>query len=157
MRPLPLIRQGWPIRGSSLYVSRFNLACLWCSFCLFTGPGPVSALRVEPRLTSILLTWSAPQELNGVLVNYEVTYRVNDGDVIAVNITDTAFTIPLLTPSTTVSGISIRAYNNVGRGAVAQYDDVDTLPEPHLRKLRSHCDEGKCHTRVQYHRLGIMT
>ena len=50
------------------------------SHVFFTAPGPVSALMAQPMFASIVLTWSAPQEPNGVLISYEVTYRVNDCD-----------------------------------------------------------------------------
>ena len=45
------------------------------SHVFFTAPGPVSALMAQPIFASIVLTWSAPQEPNGVLISYEVTYR----------------------------------------------------------------------------------
>ena len=75
-----------------------------------TVPGVVSDLTGEPKFTSIVLMWSAPQEPNGVIISYEVTYRVTT------NTTDLRFTIPSLTPGTNVTEISVSAYTSVGRG-----------------------------------------
>ncbi len=50
-------------------------------------PGVVSNLTAEPRFTSIVLTWSPPQDSNGVIIAYGVTYRVNDNSIIATNTT----------------------------------------------------------------------
>ena len=76
----------------------------------------------QPKFTSIVLTWSAPQEPNGVIISYEVTYRVSDGNLVTTNTTDlsTTFTIPSLTPGTTVTDISVSAYTRVGRGDPAE-------------------------------------
>ena len=65
-----------------------------------------------------MLIWSAPQEPNGVIISYEVTYRVSDGNLVTTNTTDlsTTFTIPSLTPGTNVTEISVSAYTSVGRG-----------------------------------------
>ena len=84
-------------------------------FCI-TVPGVVS----EPKFTSIMLTWSAPQEPNGVIVSYEVTYRVSDGNLVTTNTTDLRFTIPSLTSGTNVTEISVSAYTSVGRGDPVQ-------------------------------------
>ena len=79
-------------------------------------PGAVSDLTGQPKFTCIVLTWSAPQEPNGVIISYEVTYRVSDGNLDTTNTTDLRFTIPSLTPGTNVTEISVSAYTSVGRG-----------------------------------------
>ena len=86
----------------------------------------------QPMSTSIVLTWSAPQEPNGVIISYEITYRVNDGDPVTTNTTDlsTTFTIPSLTPQTRVSNISVSAYTSIGRGEAAHLHDQMTLDLP---------------------------
>ena len=86
----------------------------------------------EPKFTSIVLTWNAPQEPNGVIIRYEVTYRVSDGNPVTTNTAalNTTFTISSLTPGTRVSSISVRAYNNVGRGEAAVLAHLDTLTAP---------------------------
>ena len=58
-------------------------------------PGVVSDFTGQPKFTTIVLTWSAPQEPNGVIISYEVTYRVSDGNLVTTNIThlSTIFTI----------------------------------------------------------------
>ena len=72
-------------------------------------PGVVSDLTGQPKFTSIVLTWSAPQEPNGVIISYEVTYRVSDDNLVTTNTTDLRFTIPSLTPGTNVTEISVSA------------------------------------------------
>ena len=71
----------------------------------------------QPKFTSIVLTWSAPLEPNGVIISYEVTYRDIDGNLVTTNIIDlsTTFTIPSLTPGTNVTDISVNAFTSVGR------------------------------------------
>ena len=83
-------------------------------------PGVVSDLTGQPKFTSIVLTWSAPQEPNGVIICYEVTYRVSDGNLVTTNTTDLKFTIPSLTAGTNVTEISVSAYTSAGRGDYAQ-------------------------------------
>ena len=89
-----------------------------------TVPGVVSDLTGLPKITSIVLTWSAPQKPNGIIISYEVTYRVSDGNLVITNTTDLRFTIPSLTPGTNVTEISVSAYTSVGRG--------DPVQIPHL-------------------------
>ena len=81
----------------------------------------MSDLTGQPRFTSIVLTWSAPQEPNGVIISYEVTYRVSDGNLATTNNTDlsTTFTIPSLTPGTNITEITVSAYTSAGRGDTA--------------------------------------
>ena len=98
--------------------------------CLLLVPGIVSDLTGQPKFTSIVLTWSAPQEPNGVIISYEVTYRVSDGNLVTTNTTDLRFTIPSLTPSTNVTEISVSAYTNVGRGNPVQILHFMTLAAP---------------------------
>ena len=89
----------------------------------------MSDLTGHPKFTSIELTWSAPQEPNGVINSYEVTYRVSDG-INATNTTNLRFTIPSLTPGTNVTEISVSAYTSVGRGDPVQIPQLVTLNAP---------------------------
>jgi hypothetical protein len=86
----------------------------------------------QPRFASIVLTWSAPREPNGVIISYEVTYRVNDSNPVTTNTTDlsTTFTIPSLTPQTRVSDISVSAYTSIGHGELASLPNQTTLDRP---------------------------
>ena len=95
-----------------------------------TVPGPVSDLTALPKFTSIDLTWSAPQEPNGVIISYEVAYRVTGSNLVTTN-TDlsTTFSILSLTPQTTVSYISVSAYTSIGRGEAAIIADQTTREE----------------------------
>ena len=91
----------------------------------------MSDLTALLTLTSIDLTWSAPQDPNGVIISYEVTYRVSGGDLVTTNTTDlsTPFSISSLTPQTTVSDISVSAYTSIGPGEAATIADQTTLCE----------------------------
>ena len=99
-----------------------------------TVPGPASDLTALPKFTSIDLTWSAPQEPNGVIISYEVAYRVTGSNLVTTNTctTDlsTTFSISSLTPQTTVSDISVSAYTSIGRGEAAIIADQTTREEP---------------------------
>ena len=93
---------------------------------IIIAPGPVSNLAGTPKFTSIVLTWSPPQEPNGVIISYEVTYTVNGNNTVRVNTSDlsTTFTIPSLTPQTRVSA-TVTAYTRIGQGEPA-YFPVDS-------------------------------
>ena len=90
----------------------------------------MSDLTVQTKFTSIVLTWSVPQEPNGVIISYEVTYRASDGNLVTTNTTDFRFTIPSLTPGTNVTEISVSAYTSVGRGDPVQIPQLVTLSAP---------------------------
>ena len=93
-------------------------------------PGVVFDLTGQSKFTTIVLTWSVPQEPNGVIISYEVTYRVGDGNLVTTNTTDLRFTIPSLTPGTNVTEISVSAYTSVGRGDSVQILHLMTLASP---------------------------
>ena len=94
---------------------------------VFTVPGVVSDFTGQPKFASIVLTWNAPQEPNGVIISSEVTYRVSDGNLVTTNTTGLRFTIPSLTPGTNVTEISVSAYTSVGRGDPVQIPLLVTL------------------------------
>ena len=76
-----------------------------------------------------MLSWGPPQESNGVIIAYEVTFNVY-GNVSVMNTTNVSTTSTLqLAPSTRVSDISVRAYTSVGPGSIATHPDVSTLRE----------------------------
>ena len=108
---------------------------IFSSLSLHTVPGPVSDLIAESMLTSIRLTWNPPQEPNGVITAYEVTYRVNSSSLNTVNITSgisAVFTLELA-PNSTVSDISVRAYSGMGPGDSVTHPDISTPQIPALR------------------------
>ena len=84
----------------------------------------------QPKFSSIVLTWGAPQEPNGVIISYEVTYRDSDGNLNTINTTDLRFTIPSLTPGINVTDITVGAYTAVGQGEIRGIVYVMTLLEP---------------------------
>ena len=94
----------------------------------------MSYLAGTPKFISIVLTWSPPQEPNGVIISYEVTYTVNGNNTVRVNTSDltTTFTISSLTPQTRVSAITVTAYTRIGQGEPANLPDQTTLE---LREL----------------------
>ena len=68
-----------------------------------SASGPVSNLLGMPTLTTVVLTWSPPQQHNGIIISYTVTYRVNESAPVTRNTgdPDTTFTITSLFPQTT--------------------------------------------------------
>ena len=116
--------------------SRFNVAeklTISCRIYVFnTAPGPVSNLTVGLKFTAVQISWGAPQMTNGVITQYEVTYRVSLTDP-----TDPAtnfIIIPSLIPGTVVSDISVTAFTSPGRGVVSTTPDFTTPENPELRK-----------------------
>ena len=101
-----------------------------------TAPGPIFNLTVGPKFTAVQISWGAPQMPNGVITQYEVTYRVNGGNLIA-NTTDLATTfiiIPSLNPGTIVSDITLTAFTSGGRGDASITADFTTPVNPVLRE-----------------------
>ena len=99
-------------------------------------PGAVSNFMAEPIFTSVLLSWTPPQEPNGVITAYEVTYSVNSSKHTVMNTTNVSTTLTLwLALSTEVSNISVRAYTGVGPGNVSVHANVSTPENPTPREL----------------------
>ena len=91
-------------------------------------------------MSSVFLSWSAPEMPNGEIIAYEVTYRIGSGDIAIVNATNniaTNFTITFSSPSTstTVSNISVTAYTRAGRGETRTHKNVAIPDEVTLRKF----------------------
>ena len=98
-----------------------------------SAPGPVSSLSGTSTLAKVVLTWSLPQQPNGIITNYTVTYRVNGSDPVTRDINDpdtTTFTISSLFPQTTISDVSVRASTSAGPGPEVTLEDVVTLTRP---------------------------
>ena len=102
-----------------------------CSFHS-SAPGPVSNLMGTPTLTTVILTWNPPQQRNGIITNYTVTYRVNGSAPVTRNTDnpDTTFTITSLFPQTRIFNISVRASTSAGPGPEMTLEDVVTLTQP---------------------------
>ena len=71
-----------------------------------------------------MLTWGAPQEPNGEIVRYEVSYTVNSDGPHITNVELSTFTISEVPPVAVVSNITITAYTNVGPGEATILPDV---------------------------------
>ena len=91
-----------------------------------TVPGQVTNFLREVTSNSIKLIWSAPERPNGIIIQYEVTYRLNSSALVKINTTDlrTDFTIRPLPQGTVVSNISVGAYTRVGKGELAYLEPV---------------------------------
>ena len=84
-------------------------------------------LSNQTKFTFIRLTWALPANPNGIIIGYEITYRVNGSAPVAVNETRTAmYTITDLNPQTRVSA-SVRAYTSVGPGEPSNPINLTTL------------------------------
>ena len=95
----------------------------------------VSNFRIRPLLFSVVLTWNPPQDPNGDILNYEVTYIVNNSAPVTKNTTNlrTMLQIGSLTPSTSVHDIVVSAYTVIGQGEGTPSRDSSTLG-----RLRKH-------------------
>ncbi len=93
-------------------------------------PGAVSNLTGKLNFTSVVLSWAPPQEPNGIIIAYEVTYTINGGNLTRVNVTDNMIIIAELKPTTSISDISVSAYTSVGQGEVATLTTLFTVLEP---------------------------
>ena len=91
---------------------------------------------VGPKFTAVQISWGAPQMPNGVITQYEVTYRINSSSLVTTNTIDlaTTFIIPSLFPGTMVSDISVTAFTNGGRGAASTSPEFTAPENPVLRK-----------------------
>ena len=86
-----------------------------------------------PTLTTVVLTWSPPQQRNGIIAQYTVTFRVNGSAPVTRDINDpgaTTFTITSLFPQTVISDITVRASTGAGLGTEITLEDVVTLNRP---------------------------
>ena len=101
------------------------------------APGPVFNLTAGPKFISVILEWGIPQEPNGEIIVYEVTYRVGNANRVTRNTTDSEDTqveITDVSTNTTVSEIIVTAYTSVGRGEESTHPDVVTPITPEIRE-----------------------
>ena len=84
---------------------------------------------VEAKYFSILLTWSAPEPLNGILAHYNIQYSVN-GTRETHSTTDLIFSISNLTPNMTVHNITVSATTGGGQGSLTHITSISTLQRP---------------------------
>ena len=98
-----------------------------------SAPGPVSNLTINVTLSSVNLFWIPPEQHNGILTHYEITYRVNGSNKV-INVSSESlsptFTIQSLTPETGVVDISVSAYTSAGQGLPVMRPNVVTLTRP---------------------------
>ena len=113
---------------------------------LFVVPGVVSNFLAEIQFTSVVFNWGpvVPEERNGIIIAYELTYTVNGSNIMMVNFTDVnniTFTVTRkLDINTNVSDISVRAYTSAGPGNAATTSNILIPATPAIRELDS-CDK----------------
>ena len=79
-----------------------------------------------------MLVWGAPQEPNGDVIRYDVTYRIDGGELATTSVDlNTIFAFPELPTGTIISDISVTAYTRVGPGEITNLPDV-VIPEKSL-------------------------
>ena len=93
-----------------------------------TAPGPVFNLMADIGFTSVALNWGVPEIPNGVIISYEVTFRVGKSELVIMNTTEVNLTIPELTPRTTLFNISVTAFTSAGQGIPTTHLDVVIPP-----------------------------
>jgi ephrin-A len=77
------------------------------------------------------LTWDSPDEPNGVITKYEITYRVGDDKQSTDNSgLTTSYRISQLSPQTMVPEVTVSAYNEIGKGNVSRLMNLSTLEVP---------------------------
>ncbi len=74
----------------------------------------------------VVLTWSEPVPLNGILTGYTIRYSVNGGNEITRTTKETTYSILDLNPNTVVSNIRVTASTGAGDGPPQTLSDVTT-------------------------------
>ena len=86
-------------------------------------------------LFGVLLTWSEPVPLNGILSNYTIRYSVSGGIERTATTRDTSYSITNLDPSTVISNIRVLAMTGAGDGPEQYIADITTLEKPGKMQL----------------------
>ena len=94
-------------------------------------PGPVAGLTGQVTFFTVELSWSPPQVPNGVIISYDVMFKVNDSTPIrTTNVAATSgppsHTISDLTPQTTISDITVTARTRIGPGQSTAFSNIFT-------------------------------
>ena len=88
----------------------------------------VANFQAEAEGITVVFSWDPPSEPNGIIIAYQLIYRIN-GSALLINRTNpNVTTLNLeLDLSTNVTDISIRAFTRAGAGSIAMTGDV-TIP-----------------------------
>ena len=80
---------------------------------------------VEAKVITVVFSWEPPLEPNGIIIRYELTYRVNGSAPVTnhIDASTTMFSLEL-DLSTNVTEISVRAFTRIGGGPVVRAADV---------------------------------
>lgn len=72
--------------------------------------------------TSVTITWGFPEEPNGIITVYRVSYVVNgQREIRRLTNVSQKFTTPQFRPSTNVSNITVAAHTIIGAGPAATH------------------------------------
>ena len=97
--------------------------------CAVTGPESIAILEINLiSFTSVLVTWSPPQEPNGVITMYELTYRLFERCPVSENITNRFNYTIFAEANSRITGIRMRAYTSVGPGPFIESSSITLSP-----------------------------
>ena len=87
----------------------------------------MNQLNVTPSLTTLQLVWSPPEEPNGVIISYEISYQTESRVMVAnTSHLQRQYTVEHLRPWTTLD-VSVSAYTRLGKGVPRGAMNVSTL------------------------------
>ena len=81
-----------------------------------TAPRSLSVNNVDDN--TITLSWMEPNMSNGIIISYQLEYKIVDSDdsFVSVNSTSLMYTVTGSTPRTGYQFFRVAAYTRVGRG-----------------------------------------
>lgn len=97
-------------------------------FSLYTEPAgpPFNISHINVTMTSFTLRWSPPQQSNGVILFYTVTYCCKEERTVSLNTTNTIITLSNLQPNSQYT-VQIMAWTNNGSGPLSESQSFKTL------------------------------
>ena len=115
----------------------------------FTVPGtPVDLFANEINSTAIVVSWSEPNETNGIITLYEILYSVGnmsslDTSVFVDVTTNTSYQVIIggLDPFPMYS-VAVRAYTSIGAGELT--DIFSILTDPFSKNMLCNCIVYSC-------------
>ena len=95
----------------------------------------VASFSAKEKVIPVVFSWDPPEEPNGIITGYELTYTVN-GSASVTNHIDASTTMFRLELdlSTNVTDISVRAFTRIGGGPAANAGDVAIPSAPTPRE-----------------------
>lgn len=94
------------------------------------APSPVQGLDASTSITLVVVTWELPDEPNGIIRSYFVSYKAGLDPRVEVNVgLNKSFTISNLSPRTWVD-VEVVAVNGAGPGKGATLQNIVTEDPP---------------------------